>query len=58
MMEKIIYKSDTKNFLLFIISITSNEKVEKVVKEPKIPIIIKYIIMFEDIFLFSIKLIR
>jgi hypothetical protein len=39
--------------LLFIISIISKEKVEKVVKDPKIPIMRKYLIMFEEMFLFS-----
>jgi len=39
--EKSIKKRDKKILLLFIISITSYENAEKVVKDPKIPIITK-----------------
>ena len=52
--EKNIYRNDIKIFLLFIKSIISKEKLENVVNEPKTPIIRKYLIIFEEIFLFSI----
>ena len=52
--EEKIYSNDTTNFLSFIISTISKENVENVVKEPKIPIIKKYFIIFEEIFLYSI----
>ena len=52
--EKNIYRNDIKIFLLFIKSIIKKEKLENVVNEPKTPIIRKYLIIFEEIFLFSI----
>ena len=48
---------DIINFLLLYKSITSKEKVEKVVYEPKTPIKKKYLIKFSEIILFSKKLI-
>ena len=56
--DKNIYEKAFKNFLLRSKSTLSNEKVEKVVKDPKIPIIKKYFIKSEDIFLLSIKFIK
>ena len=44
--------------MLFIISIISKENAEKVVNDPKTPIMRKYLITFEEIFLFSIKPIK
>ena len=50
--EKNIYKKAFKNFLLINNSILSNEKVENVVKDPRMPIIKKYFIKSWDKFLF------
>ena len=53
-----IYKKAIKIFLLTIRSIVSIENVEKVVKEPKTPIIKKYFIKSCDKLLFSSKTIK
>ena len=42
--ERKMYTNDKNNFLSLINWMASNEKVEKVVKDPKMPIIKKYLI--------------
>ena len=54
---KKIFKSANKNFLSIKSWIVSNEKVEYVVNDPKIPIIIKYLIKSWDKFLLPISII-
>ncbi len=49
-----IYINEIKILFSIIISITSKEKVEKVVKDPKIPIIKKYFIKSCETFLFCV----
>ena len=55
--DKNIYKKASKNFLLINNSTLSNEKVENVVKDPRIPIIKKYLKKSWDKFLFPINII-
>ena len=51
--ERKILINDKKNFLSLINWIVSSEKVENVVKDPKMPIIKKYLIKTPDTPLFS-----
>ena len=55
--DKNIYKKANENFLLTNNSTLSNEKVEKVVKDPKTPIIKKYFIKSWDKLLFPSNII-
>ena len=56
--DKNILKNANKNFLLINNSTLSNEKVENVVKDPRIPIIKKYFIKSWDKFLFPSNIIK
>ena len=55
--DRNIYMNALKNFLLKSKSTLSIEKVENVVKDPKTPIIKKYLIKSSDKFLVSINII-